>query len=187
MTWLIVGLGNPGREYERTRHNVGFWVVDALADRHRLGDFHKKFDALYLKGRIGSEDVVLAKPQSFMNLSGGPAQALSQFFKTPVDHVVVVHDELDFDPGMMRVKLGGGAGGHNGLRSLIANITDGFIRVRVGVGKPPPGRGSDFVLSPPRGEELKVLDACAARAVDAVEMIVARGVKAAMEEFNRKA
>jgi len=122
-----------------------------------------------------------------MNRSGEPGQQLAQFFKVELPQIVVVHDELDFEPGILKVKLGGGAGGHNGLRSLIANLGDGFARLRLGVGKPPPGRGTDFVLGAPRGLELTAIEDACARAVDAVDMAIERGVKAAMEKFNQSA
>jgi PTH1 family peptidyl-tRNA hydrolase len=185
--WLILGLGNPGAEYARTRHNVGFWVVDALAERHGFAPFRDKFGAAWSKGTIAGADVILAKPQTFMNRSGEPAQQLATFFKVELARVVVVHDELDFEPGVLRVKAGGGAGGHNGLRSLIANLGDGFVRLRIGVGKPPPGRGVDFVLGAPRGIALEAITDACARSADAVDMIIGRGVAAAMEQFNRAA
>lgn len=185
--WLILGLGNPGAEYARTRHNVGFWVIDALAERHRFASFREKFGASWSKGTIAGAEVILAKPQTYMNRSGEPGQQLAQFFKAETPNIVVVHDELDFEPGVLKVKLAGGHGGHNGLRSLIANVGDGFVRLRLGVGKPPPGRGTDFVLGAPRGVELRAIEDACARAVDAVGMTVERGVKAAMEKFNQSA
>ena len=185
MPWLVVGLGNPGGEYERTRHNVGFWVIDALASRHRFASYRDKFGASFSKGSIAGAEVILAKPQTYMNRSGEPTQQLAQFFKAEPANIVVVHDELDFEPGVLKVKLAGGHGGHNGLRSLIANVGDGFVRLRLGVGKPPPGRGTDFVLGAPRGIELAAIEDACARAVDAVDMIIERGVKLAMDRFNQ--
>lgn len=188
--WLIVGLGNPGKEYENTRHNVGFWAVEALCDKHRLSGWKEKAGALYVRGSLplgsgGSTDVVVAKPQTYMNRSGEPTQALATFFKIDPAHTVVVHDELDFQPGVVRVKWSGGAAGNNGIRSLIANIGPDFVRVRMGVGKPPADRsGADFVLAAPKGAERALLDEAVMTAVGAVELVLKQGVAAAMGQVN---
>jgi len=186
-TWLVLGLGNPGPSYQRTRHNVGFWVIDRLCERHRLAGYKDKFGALWTRGTIAQTDVVLGMPQTYMNKSGEPGQALASFFKVPVEQVVVMHDELDFLPGIVRVKKGGGAGGHNGLRSLISTLGADFVRVRMGVGKPPSAEeGANYVLNAPRKEEQVLLDEAVEVAADAVEAILSRGVTEAMNRVNGK-
>lgn len=190
--FLIVGLGNPGVEYERTRHNVGFWVLDALQQRWRLDAFRSKFGAEWTKGKLpaavsADAEVVLAKPQTYMNRSGEPTQALAQFFKIPPEQVLVVHDELDFEPGVVRLKVGGGAGGHNGLRSLIACIGADFVRLRLGVGKPRSAeQGAGHVLGVPPKAEQALLDEGVVRSVEGIERVLALGPGRAMTEVNRK-
>lgn len=185
MGFLVLGLGNPGREYERTRHNAGFWVVDRLADAHRFDPWREKFGALYSRGILRGTEVILGKPQTFMNRSGEPGGALARFYKVDPEQVIVVHDELDFEPGLVRVKVGGGAGGHNGLRSLTQAFGSAFIRVRVGVGKPPSAaEGASFVLNAPRREEQALLDEAVVRAAEAVEAIVTLGAAKAMSLVN---
>ena len=149
---LVVGLGNPGRRYASTRHNVGFLVVDRLASRWAGSCDRKQLGALVDKVRIGSSDVVLAKPQTFMNLSGQAVASLRGFYKpASVDDILVVHDELDLEFGTVRLKRGGGHGGHNGLRDIQARLgTNDFVRVRVGIGRPPEGWDTaDYVLADP--------------------------------------
>ncbi len=146
--WLVLGLGNPGPGYAGNRHNVGFMVVDRLADRVGARFKRHKTRTDVLETHLGGVRVVLAKPRCYMNESGGPAGSLRDFFKVPAERIVVVHDELDLDPGVLRLKLGGGDNGHNGLRSLRRSLGTGeFFRVRVGIGRPP-GRQdpADFVL-----------------------------------------
>src|SRR5262245_61020989 len=134
---LIVGLGNPGREYEATRHNAGFWLVDELARRHG-GSFRMepRFDAELARSRLGGQEVWLVKPQDYMNNSGRVTAAVAAFYRVPAGEILVAHDELDLPPGELRLKSGGGAGGHNGLKDLIAQFGDGFWRLRIGVGHP---------------------------------------------------
>lgn len=152
---LIVGLGNPGPEYAHTRHNIGFMAADAIAHANGFSPWTKKFKGAYSEGKIGGEKVLLLKPFTYMNLSGDSAVAATQFFKIPVDDVIVLHDELDILPGKLRVKKGGGAGGHNGLKSLDAHIGADYWRVRIGIGHP----GNKDLVSPyvlsgmPREEE----------------------------------
>jgi PTH1 family peptidyl-tRNA hydrolase len=184
--WLVVGLGNPGPGYAGNRHNVGFMVLDALAAR--VGGRFKahKGRADILETRLAGHRVVLAKPRSFMNESGGPVSSLRDFFRVPVEQIVAVHDELDLEPGMLRLKLGGGDNGHNGLRSLRRSLGSGeFVRVRVGIGRPP-GRQdpADFVLRDFSGAQRKDLDVTVERAADAVEMLVGEGLAAAQNAFN---
>ncbi|MFJ2278180.1 aminoacyl-tRNA hydrolase [Streptomyces sp. NPDC087866] len=187
--WLIVGLGNPGPEYAANRHNVGFMVADLLAERIG-GKFKRAPKAQVLEGRIGppgplSRRVVLAKPMSYMNLSGGPVAALRDFYKVPLGHVVAVHDELDIDYGTLRLKLGGGDNGHNGLKSMTKAMGADYHRVRFGIGRPP-GRMqvADFVLKDFSSTERKELAYEVDRAADAVECLLAEGLERAQSAYN---
>jgi PTH1 family peptidyl-tRNA hydrolase len=188
--WLVVGLGNPGPSYARNRHNVGYLVNDELAARLG-GSFrsHKTGRADVLEGRLGGPGgarVVLARPRSYMNETGGPVALLTRFYKVPPGRVVAVHDELDLPFDTMRVKLGGGDNGHNGLRSMRAALGTGeFYRVRVGIGRPP-GRQSpaDFVLSDYSAAERKILPLQVDRAADAVECLLTDGLAVTQARFN---
>lgn len=185
-TWLVVGLGNPGSSYEGTRHNAGYFVVDELA--RRLGARFKahKSRADIVEGRIASQRAVLAKPRSYMNESGGPVAALRDYFSVAPDHLIVIHDELDIDFGTLRVKLGGGDNGHNGLKSIRASIGTGdFLRVRYGIGRPP-GRQApaDFVLKPFSAAERKDVEWCTVRGADAVESLITDGLERTQNTYN---
>lgn len=189
--WLIVGLGNPGPQYAGNRHNVGFHIADLLADRTgaKFGR-HKKAVADVAEARLGfgadAPRLVLVKPLTYMNLSGGPAAALSQFYKVPVEQIIAVHDELDIPYGQVRLKVGGGEGGHNGLRSLTKSLsTKEYLRVRFGVGRPP-GRQdpADYVLSDFSSVERKELEFLVDRAADAVEAIIRTGLAAAQQTYH---
>ncbi|MFI6083750.1 aminoacyl-tRNA hydrolase [Streptomyces sp. NPDC051217] len=189
--WLIVGLGNPGPGYAANRHNVGFMVADLLADRIG-GSFKRaqKAQAQVLEGRVGpmgpgSRRVVLAKPLSFMNLSGGPVAGLRDFYKVPTANIVAIHDELDIDYGTLRLKLGGGDNGHNGLKSMTKAMGPDYHRVRFGIGRPP-GRMqvADFVLKDFSSVERKELDFSVDRAADAVECLVTEGLERAQSAYN---
>ncbi|SCL36395.1 peptidyl-tRNA hydrolase [Micromonospora pallida] len=180
--WLVVGLGNPGREYAGNRHNVGFLVADLLAGRVG-GKFgrHRRTVAEVAEGRLGfgGPKLVLAKPLTYMNLSGGPVAALAQFYKIPPAQVIAVHDELDIGYGQLRVKCGGGEGGHNGLRSMTKSLgTKDYVRVRFGIGRPP-GRQdpADYVLSDFSSAERKELEFLVDRTADAVESVIKQGVE----------
>jgi PTH1 family peptidyl-tRNA hydrolase len=174
---FVVGLGNPGRSYERTRHNAGYLVADELANRHG-GSWRKRKKAEAAPVSIGVAEATLLKPTTFMNNSGS---AVSDY--KPED-LVVVHDDLDLEAGMVRVKVGGGAGGHNGLRSVIGRLGNDFVRVRIGIGRPPVGMGvTDYVLS--RMDSV-VRDAIPT-AADAVEAVLEDGPEAAMNRFNVRA
>lgn len=184
--WLVVGLGNPGAQYAANRHNLGYRVLDVLA-RRTGGSFkaHKTRSEL-LESRLADSRCVLAKPRVYMNESGGPVAGLVKFFKVPLDRLVVVHDELDLEPGTMRIKLGGGDNGHNGLKSVRASLGSGeFYRVRLGVGRPP-GRQdpADWVLRdfPASGRE--DVEVAVERAADAVELLLAEGLVAAQNTYN---
>ncbi|OZC52529.1 aminoacyl-tRNA hydrolase [Rhodococcus sp. 14-2483-1-1] len=184
---LIVGLGNPGPQYEKTRHNVGFMVADALAGRIG-GAFssHKKSNSDIVQARLGRRSVVVAKPRTFMNLSGQPVAALARFFSIDAANIVVVHDELDIDFGALRLKLGGGEGGHNGLRSISQHLsTKDYLRVRVGVGRPP-GRmdPASFVLKPFSAAERKDLGVVVEEAADAAELLLSAGLEAAQNRVH---
>ncbi|MDV7988627.1 aminoacyl-tRNA hydrolase [Rhodococcus sp. IEGM 1374] len=184
---LIVGLGNPGPQYEKTRHNVGFMVADALAGRIG-GAFssHKKSNSDVVQARLGSRSVIIAKPRTFMNLSGQPVAALARFFSIEPANIVVVHDELDIDFGALRLKLGGGEGGHNGLRSISQHLsTKDYLRVRVGVGRPP-GRmdPASFVLKPFSAAERKDLGVVVEEAADAAELLLSAGLEAAQNRVH---
>jgi PTH1 family peptidyl-tRNA hydrolase len=185
---LVLGLGNPGRRYARTRHNVGFVVVDRLAERWGEVIEKKQFGALVGSARIGSSAAVLGKPQSFMNLSGQPAASLKGFYKLSNDQVVVVHDELDLPFGEVRLKQSGGHGGHNGLRDLQQKLGgNDFLRVRVGVSRPPQGWDTaDYVLGNWNSDEEAGLGDVVERACDAVESILSDGITAAMNHFNTR-
>lgn len=191
--YLVVGLGNPGPTYAPTRHNVGFWCVDDLAERHTANfSTSTRHRAMVAQAALppspGVEAVklILAKPTTFMNESGVSVRALAMFHKIPADHVMVVHDELDLDPGRMRLKLGGGDNGHNGLKSIRAHLGTGdFLRVRVGIGRPP-GRqnAADYVLARMRPDDLDAMRVDAAVAGDAVEYLARHGLEAAQNRFN---
>jgi len=190
--WLVVGLGNPGPTYANTRHNVGYLVTDELA--RRMGSSfraHKSGRAEVVEGRLAppgapAPRVVLARPRSYMNEVGGPVKALTTFYKVPTDRVVAIHDELDIAFGTLRVKLGGGDNGHNGLKSMRSSLGSGdFYRVRAGIGRPP-GRQdpADFVLSAYSSVERKELPFQVDRAADAVECLVDQGLELTQQRFN---
>jgi len=187
--WLVVGLGNPGPSYAGNRHNVGYLVTDELADR--MGArfrTHKSRRADVVEGRlgVGGPRVVLARARSYMNESGGPVATLASFYKVPVDRIIAIHDELDIPFDTMRVKLGGGDNGHNGLKSMRASLGSGeFYRIRVGIGRPP-GRQApaDFVLSDYSAAERKLLTFGVDRAADAVESLITDGLEKAQARFN---
>nr|WP_285835869.1 aminoacyl-tRNA hydrolase [Rothia sp. P100] len=188
-TWLIVGLGNPGSEYEKTRHNIGQMAVDELA-RTVGGNFrkHGRARAQVLEGRLGmgGPKVVLAKPLTYMNVSGGPVSALAQFYGIDPDHIIAVHDELDIPFNTIKLKIGGGEGGHNGLRDMTKALgTKDYYRVRAGIGRPP-GRMqvSDFVLKPFSSTEAKELPFLVSAAADAVEMLIKQGLLDAQQKFH---
>jgi PTH1 family peptidyl-tRNA hydrolase len=185
---IIVGLGNPGKKYERTRHNAGFMAIDELAKGLRIELSLEKCHALLGKGAIGAEKVVLAKPQTYMNDSGRSVAALLKDAYASAADLIVLHDELDLAPGTVRVKTGGGHGGHNGLRSIIEYLgTADFVRVRIGIGRPLPGMDTaDYVLSPFFAEEREAAATATANAADAISVIVAQGVTKAMNQFNQK-
>ncbi|AZC14355.1 aminoacyl-tRNA hydrolase [Microbacterium sp. ABRD28] len=187
-TWLVVGLGNPGPRYERTRHNVGQLVLDELADRRdasfRAHRAHARVAETWL--RPGGPKLILAKPTSFMNVSGGPVSQLARFYRTEPERIVVVHDELDIPFDTVRLKTGGGHGGHNGVRDVAAALGSAdFARVRVGIGRPP-GRqdAADWVLQPFPAADRDALTMLVSDAADAVEDVIEHGLVAAQQRFH---
>jgi peptidyl-tRNA hydrolase, PTH1 family len=185
--WLVAGLGNPGPGYAGNRHNAGFMVADVLAGRLCASFKRDRSRAAVATGRLAGWPVTLAKPQTFMNLSGGPVASLRSFFKLPPERIVVVHDELDIPFGTIRLKLGGGDNGHNGLRSVTSALgTRDYFRVRVGIGRPP-GRmdPADFVLHDFSAAEKKLVPELLERSADAVEALLHDGLVRAQNEFNQ--
>ncbi|MHB1043316.1 MAG: aminoacyl-tRNA hydrolase [Eubacteriales bacterium] len=186
---LIVGLGNPGREYEKSRHNAGFKVIDRLAAALNTSVNKKMLRALVGQGMIGGEKVVLAKPQTYMNLSGESARALIQWFKPDLKDMLVISDDLDLPPGKVRIKAGGGSGGHKGIESIITALgTDNFPRLRLGIGRPvnPAFDPADYVLGSYGPEEAEELEKNLELAAEAVYCFVREGLEKAMNLFNRK-
>jgi peptidyl-tRNA hydrolase, PTH1 family len=182
---LVAGLGNPGREYERTRHNVGWMVADELARRHG-GSFRSKFSGRLAEVRQAERRLALLKPETYMNESGRSVGAAARFFKVPADRILLVHDDVDLAEGRLQARLGGGLAGHNGLRSIAQALgTNDFLRLRIGVGRPERGDPrpvADYVLSPfdPHVD----VEELVARAADAVELLAAEGLPAAQQRFN---
>ena len=185
---LIVGLGNPGSQYENTRHNAGFMVVDKLAGEFGISVNKNKFDVRYGRGAIEGHEVMLAKPMAFMNRSGWPVQKLAAYFKINSKDLMVVHDDIDLAFGRLQIKEKGGHGGHKGLQSIINAVgQDEFVRLRVGIGRSEAGGSvSDYVLGPFFGDEAKRLDSVLIRARDAVVTILTEGSKVGMNLFNKK-
>jgi PTH1 family peptidyl-tRNA hydrolase len=181
--WLFVGLGNPGGEYAATRHNVGFEVMRLLSERHKIALKTRKFEANFGVGKIGGSDVCLARPMTFMNLSGRAAGALVRHFDLTAERVVVVFDEMDLDVGRVQLKPFGGSGSHNGMKSIVSHIGSEFPRVRIGIGSPAVA-GVEHVLSTFHREEIEPIREAIARAAGACEAIVERGVEGAMSLVN---
>jgi PTH1 family peptidyl-tRNA hydrolase len=186
MSRLVVGLGNPGPEYADTRHNAGFMVIDLLGENLRASYWKDEAGALTAAVQLGEEEVVLAKPQTFMNVSGAALEKLIRAYETDVASTIIVHDDIDLTAGAVRVKAGGGHGGHNGLRSISDRLGDSsYIRVRIGVGRPP-GRQdpADFVLEPVGAKAAEELAAQIPTAAQAVMHVLEHGADEAMREFN---
>ena len=187
VSWLIVGLGNPGDKYENTLHNVGFLVADELGERGRFPIQRLKFKALTNTATIGGQGVLVMKPTTYMNLSGEAVGEAARFYKLASDHVLVISDDVDLPLGKLRIRTGGSAGGHNGLKSIIQHLgSDQFPRLKVGVGgKPHPDYDmADWVLGKLQGEDKKVMDEAVKRAADAVECFLRDGPQKAMNRFN---
>ncbi len=187
--YLIVGLGNPGREYENTRHNIGFWTLDKLAEAGGIDVLEKKHKALIGKGVIDGQKVILAKPQTYMNLSGESVQELTSYYKIDeTSELIVISDDINLPPGQLRIRKKGSAGGHNGLKNIILCLGhDGFIRLKMGVGEKPAGYDlKDYVLGRFTADEKKLMEDAAKRGADAIRLIMAQGPDAAMNEYNKK-
>ena len=184
--YIIVGLGNPGKKYEHTRHNAGFDVLDILAEEYDIKIDKIKHKALIGEGRIGSEKVVLVKPQTYMNLSGESVQSVFQFYKVDMDHLIVVYDDIDLDIGKLRIRKKGSAGSHNGMKSIIKCLgSQDFPRIRVGVSKPEPNRDlADFVLSRVPKDQADDMRSGLEKAVKTVEEIIRTDIDMAMNKYN---
>ena len=183
-TWLVVGLGNPGARYESTRHNMGFLAVDRLAEREKLRFNKLRFKAWTAEWKLGENKVLVMKPQTYMNLSGQSIAPAANFYKIPADHVIVISDDISLPLGKLRVRGSGSAGGHNGLKNIIAPLgTDAFPRVKVGVGAPEHDI-VDWVIGPFTANERKVIDGVLDRALGAAECIITDGVLTAQNRFN---
>ncbi len=176
--FLIVGLGNPGAEYVGTRHNAGFMAVDALAEKYSFSSWREKFDGLIAEGKIGEHKVILLKPQTFMNLSGNSVVKAAMFYKILPANIVVIHDDMDLEVSKLRAKTGGGTGGHNGLKSIDAHITNAYHRIRLGVGHPKKEDTINYVLSGFAKEEKKSLAENIAIITDNIEILLNDGMPA---------
>ncbi len=184
---IILGLGNPGRDYTRTRHNVGYRVIELLAERLGL-DFNKaKFNSLLAEGQVGSEKLILAKPTTYMNRSGLAAQDIISFYKVDPRELLVVYDDIDLEVGSLRIRKKGSAGTHNGMRDIISRLaSDDFPRIRLGIGKDPRIPLASFVLSGFTKEEEVLIDEAIKEGVDALELYLSHGLEAAMNKYNRR-
>ena len=192
--WLIVGLGNPGEEHARTRHNIGFWVINDLAKRAGTQPKVQGGTMHIGVGQLAGYKVALVKPKTWMNLSGKAVAQALQWTGVPLDHTIIIYDELDLPSGALRIRQGGGHGGHNGLKHVVAAVGTDFVRIRIGIGRPlrggeptwDPESVAGYVLSNPAGDEKTRLEETARLAADAVEAILTDGVDAAGNRFNRK-
>ncbi len=187
--YIIVGLGNPKKEYENTRHNIGFDVIDKLAEQENIDVLEKKHKAMIGKGYVAGQKCILAKPQTFMNLSGESVRELVDYYKVDeTTELIVISDDISLDVGQLRIRKKGSAGGHNGLKNIISHLGDDtFIRVKMGVGEKPKGWDlADYVLGHFTADERKLMDQAAERAADAIRMIITNDADAAMNEYNRK-
>ncbi len=179
--WLVVGLGNPGAKYELTRHNAGFLAIDAFVDR--LDNFKGAFSGQTARKEIAGHTVLLLKPETFMNKSGLSVQQAMSFHKIALDKVIVIHDELDLPLGAMRIKKGGGNGGHNGLKDITRLLGGEFLRIRIGIGRPTfKGDEANYVLSPFSDGEIKVLEPVLKKSVEAVELLITAGLEKAQQQ-----
>ncbi len=182
--YLIVGLGNPGSQYRGTRHNVGFDVLDLLASKYNIEVNRIKFKGIYGEGRILDEKIILLKPSTFMNLSGESVQEAANFYKIEENNIIILHDDISLEIGRMRIRAKGSAGGHNGLKSIIANLSsDEFIRIKIGVGQPKKELVC-HVLGKFSKEERQLVDEINNAVTDAVELIIKQGIVEAMNRFN---
>jgi PTH1 family peptidyl-tRNA hydrolase len=187
--YLVVGLGNPGKQYEMTRHNIGFHTIDYIADQNKVKINKLKYKALYGETTIGGEKVYLVKPQTFMNLSGDSVIEFANFYKIPAENIIVINDDISLDTGRIRVRAKGSAGGHNGLKSIIYQLkSDNFPRVKMGVGAPKHEDYdlADYVLGRFTKDEIPVMEDAIIKASKAVEEIIKNGAQSAMNKCNMK-
>lgn len=187
ISWIVVFLGNPGPKYEGTRHNVGFMTADAFGKKHDVKINKLKFHALTASCNIGSQTVLLMKPQTYMNLSGNAAREAMNFYKIPTDHILVVSDDLSMSTGKIRIRRSGSAGGHNGLKDIIAKCGgDGFPRIKVGVGSPPHPDFDivDWVLGTFKNQDAEIMAEAVSKAADAIETLITDGIEKAMAKYN---
>lgn len=187
--WLIVGLGNPGSRYRHTRHNIGFWVVEALAAQLRASwKPSARFRGRLAQGKLSGQPLLLLEPETYMNLSGESVAPLAHCYQVPVEEIIAVHDDVDLEPGRLKLKQGGGDGGHKGIRSMTELLgSPNFLRLRFGVGRPstPGPEVADFVLSSFEPDEQEIVTEAVERSVKALQAIVGQGLKEAMNRFNR--
>ena len=187
VSWLVVGLGNPGSKYENTRHNMGFLALDLLAEKEKLTFNKLRFKAWTATAELGGEKVLLMKPQTYMNLSGESVGEAARFYKIPAEHVLVISDDIAIGTGKLRIRPNGSAGGHNGLKSIIQHLgSDRFPRIKVGVGSPQHAEHDivDWVIGKPMGEDQKVLLQTLEKAAQAIPAVIAQGPQKAMNQFN---
>lgn len=187
--YIIAGLGNPESKYEHTRHNIGFHAIDVLCDKYNIRLNKLKFKACFGDGIIGGEKVILAKPQTYMNLSGESIRDMAAFYKIPTENIIVIFDDISLDTGRMRIRPTGSAGGHNGIKSIIYQLnSDKFPRIKLGIGAPPHSDFdlADYVLGRFTSEEIKTLEPVLLDTADAVECIIKNGIERAMNKYNGK-
>jgi PTH1 family peptidyl-tRNA hydrolase len=189
MRWVVAGLGNPGEQYHRSGHNIGFKVIDRLAEKCGAALDRRKFKGIAGEARIGADSVILVKPQTYYNLSGECVAAILGYYRIPAQRLIVVHDEIDLEPRQLRLKRGGGDAGNRGVRSIAAVLgTPEFVRVRVGIGRPAPGlEAKEHVLHAMGRAELEAYQASIERAAEAVEAVIAGGLERAMNLYNQRA
>ena len=183
---VLIGLGNPGKQYVQTRHNLGYLVLDKLSEKHQTIEFrkHSKISGNISQFILKDKDVTLFKSSKFMNESGISINQFIQYYKIKMEEVCIIHDDLDLNIGEVKVKFGGGHGGHNGLRSIIQHCSPDFSRIRIGIGHPNKKEVIDYVLSTPNKVEKKILDSAILNAVEGVEIIIHQGIDEAMNQFN---
>lgn len=185
--WIVIGLGNPGIAYRNSRHNAGFIALDRLADKLGIRVIKKGLSAVYGEGFLGTEKIVLVKPQTYMNLSGDSAEQVLHFFKEKPEHMIVIYDDIDLPVGSMRIRASGSAGTHNGMRSVVACVgTEAFPRIRIGMGEERKGELKDFVLSKPGKTEQALLDEVYDRAAEAAILIAEGKIAEAQAQYNKK-
>ena len=184
--YLIIGLGNPEEEYARTRHNIGFDTINKISEKHNIKVNKTKFNSLYGTGTIVREKVILVKPQTYMNLSGEAVRDFMNFYKIPVENVLIIYDDLDIEPGIIKIRKKGGPGTHNGMKSVVSEIkTENFPRIRVGIGNPEYKNDLlNYILTRIPDEQYKVLQNSTQNAAEAVEEIIKNGIDSAMNKYN---